>query len=498
MRPSRKIRVYISSPFRGMQAERDTLADIVVPQIRTYCEERGFQFELVDLRSRAATADEATAEAYVLAHFAEEIEGCLPCFVALLGDQYGWIPSEIPDQIKRKTPWLADPKCASKSVNELEILHGALRNPGSAKGAFVYLRDPAIRSSGSDLGADTIPPPTAEEREKLFLLKDAVRRSGVPVRENYSDPVALGELVLTDLTLVVDGLISAGPKTAQLSTADVDRLLAQISIAPAVAEPAEHDESPVEAADDAQSFPVAAPNVQESAPQEPLSATTPRLILTHLSGSKAGTVQEFAVGPKKEVWVGRDPVSHVRYAETDKSVSRAHLKIVQNFGDPNAYIIISRGRNGTLINNVEIAESSGVRDGDLVQVGRGGPVFRFQQYPKPQDRPVLHPGEGTDDDTPLPPDPTMAGIKSGADSATTDLRSDPRAMAALNATAQGDQRTTQPVILKEDTESGIYPSRPSDQIEFEDDPPTRWLYGALIALAFVVVGVLVLLLRHKK
>ena len=46
----RQIRVFISSTFRDMQAERDELVKKVFPQLRKMCEERGVAWSEVDLR----------------------------------------------------------------------------------------------------------------------------------------------------------------------------------------------------------------------------------------------------------------------------------------------------------------------------------------------------------------------------------------------------------------------------------------------------------------
>jgi hypothetical protein len=48
--PSRFIRVFISSTFRDMQAERDELTKFIFPQLRQRCEQRGVIWGEVDLR----------------------------------------------------------------------------------------------------------------------------------------------------------------------------------------------------------------------------------------------------------------------------------------------------------------------------------------------------------------------------------------------------------------------------------------------------------------
>ncbi len=47
---SQQVRVFISSPFRDMQVERDVLVKQVFPELRRRCTERGVDFVEVDLR----------------------------------------------------------------------------------------------------------------------------------------------------------------------------------------------------------------------------------------------------------------------------------------------------------------------------------------------------------------------------------------------------------------------------------------------------------------
>src|ERR1019366_3275573 len=86
----RTIRVFISSTFRDMHAERDVLNRLVFSELRSRCQKRGAGFIGVDLRW-GVTEDEAQAEG-ALAICLREIERCRPFFVCLLGDRYGWVP----------------------------------------------------------------------------------------------------------------------------------------------------------------------------------------------------------------------------------------------------------------------------------------------------------------------------------------------------------------------------------------------------------------------
>jgi hypothetical protein len=219
----RVIRVFVSSTFRDMQAERDELVKFIFPQLRKLCESRGVTWGEVDLRW--GITDEQTAEGKVLPICLEEIQRCRPYFIGLLGERYGWIPDEIPEELIQRQPWLAER--FDHSITELEILHGVLNNPGMAEHAFFYFRDPAY--------IDTLPPqqrsrfqeePATEEiaqfgieeanrrsetrKGKLTALKERILESGYLVRSGYPNPKQLGEWVLRDLIRLIDDLYPEG------------------------------------------------------------------------------------------------------------------------------------------------------------------------------------------------------------------------------------------------------------------------------------------------
>ena len=369
--------MYIASPFFDMREERRYLAAVIVPQLQTRCEERGISFEMIDLRSGAT--GERDAAARVLAGFIYQIDHCRPYFIGLLGDRSGEAPIAVHEDVLAKQQWLREELVSGKSVVALEFLHGALRNPRSASHAFFYFRDAAYSQSLPE--SERLGSAGPDEALRVSRLKESVRESGLCVHENFSSPEALGELVLADLSRAIDSYISEAPKTTQLSMAQLQQLLAaSCGNSPDSSEP---DPS----SDSFQESGVASGKSAVSSPGTASQLSGRRVRITHLSGSRSQTVQEFDIDAQNEVWVGRHPVSHVLYSETDRSVSRAHMKIVTSLGAPNAYILVSRGRNGAFINNTEVLGSSGLTDGDIVQVGRGGPIFRFQQFPKPEPLP---------------------------------------------------------------------------------------------------------------
>jgi hypothetical protein len=100
-RPSKTFRIFVSSTFSDLKAERDALQRYVFPRLRELCAERGARFQAIDLRW--GVSEEAGLDQRTMPICLGEIERCQrvtprPNFVVLLGDRYGWRPlsPEIP------------------------------------------------------------------------------------------------------------------------------------------------------------------------------------------------------------------------------------------------------------------------------------------------------------------------------------------------------------------------------------------------------------------
>src|SRR5262249_14049485 len=147
------------------------------------------------------------------------IARCRPFFICVLGERYGWIPDELPAHLMERERWLTSPR--GRSVTELEILHGVLNNSEMADHAYFYFRDPAyVESLPAERHAD-FREPTLDGRRKLADLKARIRASKLPVRENFRDATALGNLLLADFTALIDRLFpeSAIPDPLQVEGA---------------------------------------------------------------------------------------------------------------------------------------------------------------------------------------------------------------------------------------------------------------------------------------
>jgi hypothetical protein len=71
----RVIRVFISSTFRDMHAERDYLVKFVFPQLRRLCEARGVTWGEVDLRWGVTDEEAAEGKVLPICHNGDERSG---------------------------------------------------------------------------------------------------------------------------------------------------------------------------------------------------------------------------------------------------------------------------------------------------------------------------------------------------------------------------------------------------------------------------------------
>lgn len=220
------IRVFVSSTFRDMHAERDVLNRVVFPEVRRRCQARGAEFVGLDLRW-GVTEEEIQREG-TLAICLQEISQCRPFFMCLLGERFGSVypPDEIPVRFwdapprestlrrlveqwyhrddtvtpsvyrlrrERERPLREDEATAlvryweaqglpgaGDSLTAHEILRGVLEATEPPAHALCYVRtpgltnDPSFPSSFVSVFVET----DETRRKKLVALKARVRSSG--------------------------------------------------------------------------------------------------------------------------------------------------------------------------------------------------------------------------------------------------------------------------------------------------------------------------------
>ena len=86
---------FISSTFRDMQQERDILNTRILPELRELANKSGRDFSMVDLRWGISTEalDSEDGMRKILSVCMKLIDECMPCYIVLIGEKYGTVPS---------------------------------------------------------------------------------------------------------------------------------------------------------------------------------------------------------------------------------------------------------------------------------------------------------------------------------------------------------------------------------------------------------------------
>jgi serine protease Do len=111
-----------------------------------------------------------------------------------------------------------------------------------------------------------------------------------------------------------------------------------------------------------------------------------RIVIRHLSGSKANQIDQFDLAGLTEITLGRDPKSTVAYdLQRDDEVSRRHAVIhIKNDKDKLYFRLADlNSSNGTMLNGERIGGECELLPEDVVELGAGGPKFSFDIQPRP-------------------------------------------------------------------------------------------------------------------
>lgn len=166
---SRTFRIFVSSTFSDLKAERNALQRYVFPKLRELCMRHGCRFQAIDLRwgvSEEATLDQQTMNICV-----EELHRCQrtsprPNFIVLLGQRYGWCP--LPPQIDVAE---LDSLLTVLPAHEQQDILQWYRRDDNAVPAEYCLQPRGGRFKDGEAWA-------TEERELRAILREAVTRVG--------------------------------------------------------------------------------------------------------------------------------------------------------------------------------------------------------------------------------------------------------------------------------------------------------------------------------
>ncbi len=92
---ARTFRIFVSSTFSDLKAERNALQARVFPRLRELAAKHNYRFQVIDLRW--GVSEEASLDQQAMNICLGEVERCQqisprPNFIVLLGDRYGWLP----------------------------------------------------------------------------------------------------------------------------------------------------------------------------------------------------------------------------------------------------------------------------------------------------------------------------------------------------------------------------------------------------------------------
>ncbi|XP_058486983.1 telomerase protein component 1 [Solea solea] len=177
----RCVRVFISSTFRDMHAERDILVRSVFPELRRRAASHCLYLQEVELRWGVTEEESGRATELCLS----EVCRC-QMMVAILGERYGLVSSTpvLPDLPQYK--WLKSAP-AGLSMTEMEIRQFEALFPDTFNQRMLcFFRDPDITTSVPVAWRSDFAPESQGAEAKMASLKSRIRESDVKVTENYS------------------------------------------------------------------------------------------------------------------------------------------------------------------------------------------------------------------------------------------------------------------------------------------------------------------------
>nr|XP_057928981.1 telomerase protein component 1 [Doryrhamphus excisus] len=176
----RGVRVFISSTFRDMHAERDILVRSVFPELRRRAAQHCLHLQEVELRWGVTEEETGRASELCLAEVCRS-----QMLVGILGERYGFVPPTpaLPD-LPQYRWFVGAPE--GLSVTEMEMRQfQALDSDTAKKRMFCYFRDPDAIKTVPMAWRSHFAPESKESESKLASLKQWIQDVGVKVTNNY-------------------------------------------------------------------------------------------------------------------------------------------------------------------------------------------------------------------------------------------------------------------------------------------------------------------------
>src|SRR5690606_16772761 len=110
------------------------------------------------------------------------------------------------------------------------------------------------------------------------------------------------------------------------------------------------------------------------------------LLIHQIAGFKKGLVEKFSVATISEIRISRGTDNNVSFdPNLEDTISRDHCRIIQDNSNPERFFVSdSQSKNGTFVNNIQIAGKTELFAGDIIKLGKEGPSFEFDLEPRPQ------------------------------------------------------------------------------------------------------------------
>lgn len=211
---SREVRVFLSSTFADMQAERDYLVKKIFPAVRNAFRRRNVDLTVLDLRW--GITEEESKSGKVIEICMDEISRTRPFFIGLIGGRYGWVPtaaeSNFDERLYNRFPHVREGLAQGKSITEMEMLYGVLDYPEQTYSHF-FIRP--LRSVPKKF-LDKKGSANAVKREKL---KAAVRKAAAEGKcsvADYTSLKQLGKMVTEALMNTLDTLYPAEEEMSRM------------------------------------------------------------------------------------------------------------------------------------------------------------------------------------------------------------------------------------------------------------------------------------------
>ncbi|OON17840.1 WD domain, G-beta repeat protein, partial [Opisthorchis viverrini] len=195
-------RVFISSTFRDMHAERDLLCGLVIPNIRQFAA-RELRVHVNEVDLRWGVPEPATRSSQSLQMCLEQAYSA-DIFILLVGERYGWVPksalvNSLPKPILRQlnkfyTPGMSitemEYRLAKRSAEQHVPVHVRRNYPNRAHEAVTQRIHAFIRAADSLNAVPSLHKLDFEEQhlekaKRLATFKELLQKDGVVVLESY-------------------------------------------------------------------------------------------------------------------------------------------------------------------------------------------------------------------------------------------------------------------------------------------------------------------------